>query len=118
MEGKLIPLAYDILAVLIPALVALGIELLRRRIGVEKLQRIQQELQANQQMALLVVKSIEQIWSDKLDGSQKLDEALKLMTQMAAQKGINLKPEEVRMLIEWAVKLMKEEIHKQLPKNS
>lgn len=50
MENQIIQIiSYNLLAVLIPALVALAVEYLRRKLGVEKLKQIQEELAAKQE---------------------------------------------------------------------
>lgn len=63
MEDKLIQLAYDALSVLVPVLAALAVEYLRRRLGTEKMRRIQEELATKQELAALAVRFAQQCWA-------------------------------------------------------
>lgn len=64
-----------------------------------------------QAVAKTVVQAIEQIYKD-LHGDEKLNKALESMSEMLAEKGIQISDLEMRMLIEAAVAEFNEAFHK------
>lgn len=109
MEEKLLNIACDALAILIPVLAAFLIELMRRYIGTEKLRRVHKEFTAKQEIALLAVRVVEQYWSGTLHGEEKVDRAVNIMLLYAQRYGLKFKPHEFNDLIEQAVRRMKDE---------
>jgi LL-H family phage holin len=107
MEDKLLQLAYDLLAILIPALVALAVEYLRRRLGTEKMRKIQEELSAKKELATLAVRFVEQVYRD-LHGEEKYNKAAEWLVEQAGKIGLKLTPEEVKGLIEAALRELKD----------
>jgi len=103
MEDKLVQLAYDLLAILIPALAALAVEYLRRRLGTEKIKRIQEELAAKQELATLAVRFVEQVYKD-LKGEEKYQKAAEWLVAQAEKVGLKLTADEVKGLIEAALR--------------
>lgn len=99
-------LAQTLLAILLPPLVALGIEYLRRRIGIERLQRLQQEFNAKQEWALLAVRYAEQVYKDG-GGADKYNAACEWLSTHAETKGIKLSILEIEGLIESSVQIIK-----------
>lgn len=83
MEAKLLTLAGDLLAILIPILAGLAVEYLRRRLGTEKMKRVQEELNAKQDLALIAIRFAEQVYKD-LHGEEKYQKAAEWL---AAQGG-------------------------------
>ena len=63
-----------ILAILVPVLAALIVELLRRKLGTEKLKQAKEELATKQELALLAVRFVEQVYVD-LHGAEKYQAA-------------------------------------------
>lgn len=108
MEDKLLQLAYDLLAILIPALAALAVEYLRRRLGTEKVKRIQEELAAKQELATLAVRFAEQVYRD-LHGPDKYQKAAEWLAARAGELGLKVTPEEIKGLIEAALRAFKDE---------
>lgn len=109
MEELVLRLAYDALAILITVAVALSIGWLKKRLGVEGLKKVQEELVAKQELTLLAVKAVEQLWGGILHGEEKVQKATEIISQQAAKIGLTLSPEEIRTLVEWAVRTMKDE---------
>jgi LL-H family phage holin len=107
MEDKLLQIAYDLLAILIPALAALAVEYLRRRLGTEKLRKIQTELAAKQELALLAVRFVEQVYT-QLHGPEKYQKAAEWLAARAQERGLALTADEVKGLIEAALRQLKD----------
>lgn len=107
MEDKLLQLAYDLLAILIPALAALAVEYLRRRLGTEKVKRIQEELAAKQELATLAVRFVEQVYRD-LHGPDKYQKAAEWLAARAQEHGLKLTADEIKGLIEAALRQLKD----------
>lgn len=107
MEDKLVQLAYDLLAILIPALAALAVEYLRRRLGTERVKRIQEELAAKQELATLAVRFVEQVYRD-LHGPDKYQKAAEWLAARAQEHGLKLTADEIKGLIEAALRQLKD----------
>ncbi|HHY67368.1 MAG TPA: phage holin [Alicyclobacillus sp.] len=107
MEDKLIQLAYDVLAILIPALAALAVEYLRRRLGTERLKRVQEELATKQELATLAVRFVEQVYTE-LHGQEKFEKAAEWLAGRAQEHGLKLSAIEIDGLIEAALRELKD----------
>jgi LL-H family phage holin len=107
-ENPWVKIAMDVLAVLIPALVALFMEYLRRQLGTEKLKQIQNELVLKQDLAILAVKFIEEAFK-QLKGEEKYEQAAIWLSAQLKQYNIVVAPEELRGLIESALRSLKDE---------
>ncbi|AGL03919.1 phage holin family protein [Desulfoscipio gibsoniae] len=107
MEDKVIQISYDVLAVLIPALVALLFELIRRKLGTENLNKIAVQLETKQDLALLAVRFVEQVYKDA-GGQAKFNEALEWLSARANEHGIKITADEARGLIEAALRELKD----------
>jgi len=117
MEDKLVQLAYDLLAILIPVLAALAVEYLRRRLGTEKVKRIQEELAAKQELATMAVRFVEQVYKD-LHGPDKYQKAAEWLAARAGRYGLALTPDEVKGLIEAALRGFKDAFGEQWGKQA
>lgn len=115
MDDKIILLCYNVLAILIPALCAILIELARRKLGSEKIRKIQAEMQTKQELACLAVKMAEQAFKD-LHGEEKFNQAAKWLTERAVENGITITVDEIKGLIEAAVRMTKDEFGEQWAK--
>lgn len=115
MEDKLFTLASDLLAVLIPALVSFALEYLRRKLGTEKMLQIQEELAAKQDLALLAVRFVEQVYTE-LHGEEKYKAAAKWLAEQAQKRGLKLTDTEIEGLIESALRMLKDEFGEQWAK--
>lgn len=109
MEDLVLRLAYDFLAILITIVVAMLVGWLKKKLGVEGIKKVQEELVAKQELALLAVKAVEQLWGGVLHGDEKVQKAAEFISTQAAKAGLTISPEEIRTLIEWAVRTMKDE---------
>jgi LL-H family phage holin len=109
MEDLVLRLAYDILAILITVAVALLIGWLKKKLAIEGIKKVQEELTAKQELALLAVKAVEQLWGGVLHGDEKVQKATEFISEQAAKVGLAISPEEIRALIEWAVRTLKDE---------
>ncbi|TEB06364.1 phage holin [Pelotomaculum propionicicum] len=107
MDDMLFKLLKGAITVFAPAVLALAIEYLRRRLGTERLQKIQQELAAKQSLARLAVLFVEQAYRD-LDGPEKYAKAAEWLSGRAKEYGIALTPEQIKGLIESAVRTFKD----------
>lgn len=107
MNDILVSLAYDAFLILLPVLAAMLVEWLRRRLGLEKMQRIQKELETKQELAGLAVRLVEQSYQD-LKGEEKYNQAADWLVTQAQQRGINVTADEVKGLIEAAVRTAKD----------
>lgn len=95
------------ITVLLPAVLALALEYLRRRLGTERLQKIQHELATKQSLARLAVLYVEQSCRD-LTSPEKLAMATKWLSGRAKEHGIAVTPEQIEGLTEAAIRTFKD----------
>jgi len=107
MDDRIVTLAYDILSILLPVLAVMLAEWLRRKIGVERLARIQRELQTKKELAALAVKFVEQAYKE-LKGIEKYQVAATWLAAQAVERGINITADEIQGLIEAALRSFKD----------
>ncbi len=107
-EKILMECADGILTVLIPALALLLVELLRRKLGVEKMRTIQEELHAKQELGIMAVRYAEQAYKD-YQGPVKLAHASAWLEKQAKKRGLNVTAAEVEVLVESGLRLLKDE---------
>jgi LL-H family phage holin len=110
-------LAYYLLAILIPTLAALAVEYLRRRLGTERVKRIQEELAMKQELATLAVRFVEQVYKD-LHGPDKYQKAAEWLAARAGELGLKVTPEEIKGLIEAALRTFKDEFGEEWAKQT
>ena len=108
MDERIVALAYDLLAIILPFLAVAAVELLRRKLGVEKMQRIQKELEAKQELATLSVMFVEQAYQE-YKGPQKYHTAAEWLSKRAQEQGLKISAEEIQGLIEAALRGFKDE---------
>lgn len=97
-----------VLGVLLSIAVGFLIVYIKKLIGTEKVQYIQQELKAKEELAKIAVKFVEQAYKE-LKGEQKYIKASEWLSTESSRVGLKLTPEQVRGLIESAVKTMKDD---------
>lgn len=112
MEELLLQIAYDLIAVLIPILVAMVIEFIRKQLGYAKLQKIQQLLQTKENLAILAVRFVEQTFKD-LHGEDKYNQAAIWLSARAQENGLAISDSEIKGLIEAALRKLKDEFSEQ-----
>lgn len=115
MGDMIISLVYDAFLVLLPVLAVMLVEYIRRRLGLEKMQRIKKELETKQELAGLAVRLVAQSYND-LQGEEKYNQAAEWLVTQAKQRGINITLDEVKGLIEAAVRAFKDEFGEQWAK--
>lgn len=112
MSDMVISFAYDAFLILLPVLAAGLVELIRRKLGVEKMQRIQKELETKQELAFLAVRFTEQAYRD-LRGQDKYNQAATWLAKRAQERGIKISVDEIQGLIEAALRSFKDEFGEQ-----
>lgn len=112
MNEQFVSLAYDLLSILLPLLVLGLVELIRRRLGTERMRKIQKELDTKQDLALLAVRFTEQAYRDA-GGPQKYNQAANWLAKRAQDRGIKITEDEVQGLIEAALRMIKDEFGEQ-----
>lgn len=101
-------LAYDLLILLATAAAALLIAWLKKRLGVEGVNKVKAELEAKQELAALAVRFAEQFYND-LHGEEKYQKAAEWLSTRAGELGLKVAPGEVKGLIEAALRAFKDE---------
>lgn len=112
MRMEIIQLAYDALAILVPALVALGIAWLGKRLGVEGMAKLRYQLETKQALAEAAVLFVQQVYY-AIDGPQKYECAAEWLAGRASEMGLPITDLEIQGLIESALKLLKTEFGEQ-----
>lgn len=103
--------------VLAPILVALLAEYLRRKIGVERLKAIQEELVAKEDLVLIAVQFVEQAFKNA-GGEEKLNEALIWVLNEAGKRGIKVSEAEIKGMIESCLRAFKDVYGEEWAKSS
>ena len=98
--------AIDTALYLTPILAALLGEYLRRKIGTERIKKIQAEITAKAELTTAAVNFAEQAYKD-LDGAGKYEKALGWLTGQALKVGLKITVDEAKGLIESAVLALK-----------
>lgn len=101
--------AIDAALYLTPILAALLGEYLRRKIGTEKIKKIQTEIAAKSELTTAAVNFAEQAYQD-LDGAGKYEQALTWLTEQAKKVGLKITVDEAKGLIESAVLALKKAV--------
>jgi len=99
--------AFEFFALLGAGLAVLAVELIRQRIGVEKMKQADIALNAKQELAMLAVKFVEQAYKD-LHGQDKYGKAAEWLADRAKEYGLRITPDEVKGLIEGALRTFKD----------
>jgi len=63
--------------------------------------------------AIMAVKAVEQFWVRTLKGPEKVSKAAEIISDQATRIGLTIPPDEIEVLIEWAVRTMKDEFGEQ-----
>jgi intergrase/recombinase len=105
----LLPLATNLMAILIPIIAGYVITYLHKMITTENIQQIQTQIAIKQGLAYDIVNFIEQVYKD-LNGQAKFTKAVANFMAVAAAKGINITTDEMQLFIESAVKIMKDAV--------
>lgn len=106
LNNAILPALSSILIALLGAAVTYGIQWLKSKGVLAK-------LEANKDIASIVVSAVEQIFQ-KTDGTKKLQVAEDYVSKLLSDRGIKITPDEIRLLIENSVKAMNDSAQKEL----
>jgi len=109
MHDAILRVLYDIIAVLVPILVAYLVAWIQKRLGSEKVQKIIYELETKKELARIAVMFVQQAYKD-LGGPEKYEKAAEWLSDMSEYMGLDLTPDEVKALIEAVLKELKAEL--------
>lgn len=112
MENLIMTVVENILIILVTLAAGFLVAYLRRRLGVEGMQRIEVELALKQELAELAVRFVEQACRD-LHGQEKYNKAAEWLAGRASEVGLRITAEEVKGLIEAALRAFKDEFGEQ-----
>ena len=107
MEDQILKISIDLLAVLIPLFVGFLTKYVKDKLGTENLIKLKAEFEAKKIFAMVAVQFVEQVYN-QLDGPQKYEKAAEWLTARLNEKGMNFTQEEIRGLIESALRIMKD----------
>lgn len=98
----------NILIILVTLAAGAVVVYLKRRLGVEGMQRLEGELALKQELALLAVRFIEQVYLE-MDGQEKYSRAALWLSARLSDYGLTVSPDEIKGLIEAALRELKDQ---------
>ena len=98
----------NVLIILVTLAAGYAVAYLRKRLGVEGMQKIEAELALKQELASLAVRFVEQAFRD-LEGEEKYNQAAQWLAERAGEIGLSVTAEEIKGLIEAALRTFKDE---------
>ena len=98
----------NILIILVTLAAGFIVAYIRKRIGIEGLQKIEAELALKQELAALAVRFVEQAFRD-LKGEEKYNRAAEWLAERAGEIGMTITAVEIKGLIEAALRAFKDE---------
>lgn len=110
MEEIFYKVIYDLLLLLFAVIAVFLANYIKKRIGVERIKQIEAEIAAKQELAQLAVRFVEQVYRD-LHGEEKYNKAAEWLVAQAAKVGLKLTADEVKGLIEAALRELKDSLH-------
>jgi LL-H family phage holin len=84
------------------------ISLLKKKVGIENIKKIEAEIKNNQELAKLVVLYVQKYF-ETADSETKFNEAYVALSEILNEKGITLTETEIKVLIESALKILKKQ---------
>lgn len=105
----------NILIVLVTVAAGFLVAYLRKRLGVEGIQRLETELALKQELAATAVMFIEQVCRD-IGGKEKYSRAAIWLSARLADRGLTASPDEIKGLVEAALRSFKDEFGEQWAK--
>lgn len=84
------------------------ISLLKKKVGIENIKKIEAEIKNNQELAKLVVLYVQKYF-ETADSETKFNEAYIALSEILGKKGIALTETEIKVLIESALKILKKQ---------
>lgn len=116
-DNNFVNILSGVIVMAIPPLVVLSIEFLRRRLGTERLRRIQDEWDTKRDLATAAVRFAEQAYKT-LDGPGKFQKASEFLAREAQKYGLQITSEEVKVLIESSLRMLKDQFADQWAKKT
>lgn len=117
MDDLLLRVLYDVLVLLATVAAGYAVAWFRKRLGVEGMKRIEAELAAKRELAAMAVRFVEQVYRD-LHGEQKYQKAAEWLAARAGELGLKITPEEIKGLIEAALRTFKDEFGEEWAKQA
>lgn len=115
MEALIMAVVENLLIIIVTLVAGFVVAYLRKRLGVEGMQRIEAELALKQELAELAVRFAEQVYKD-YKGEEKYTAASMWLVDRASEAGLNIYKSEVKGLIEAALRAFKDEFGEQWAK--
>jgi len=112
MHDLLSNLLCDVLILITTVAAGYAVALLRKRLGVEGMKRIEAELSTKQELAALAVRFVEQVYRD-FCSEEKYQKAAEWLAGRAKELGFSLTPDEIKGLIEATLRAFKDEFGEQ-----
>lgn len=103
----IINVVYPVATALAGIIAAYFIAWIRKAVGTESLIQIKQQMEIKQGLAYDTVMYVQQVWGH-LDGASRMDKAVDRFVALAGQKDIIVTAEEIEVLLESAVKALKQ----------
>lgn len=115
LQEQLLKLFYDLIILLSTLLATLAVAWLQKRIGIERLKKIENELKMKQELASMAVKFVEQVYRD-LKGEEKYNKAAEWMVKRLQEMRIKITDDEIKGFIEAALRNFKDTFGEQWAK--
>jgi LL-H family phage holin len=115
MDELIMVVVEKLLIILVTIAAGYTVAYLRKRLGVEGMQRIELELALKQELAVIAVRFVEQAFRD-FKGDEKYNLAADWIADRATEKGIKVTADEIKGLIEAALRAFKDEFGEQWAK--
>ena len=108
MHSLIMTIIENALIIIVTLAAGYAVAYLRKRLGVEGMQKIETEIVLKQELATLAVRFIEQLYRD-LNGEEKYSRAALWLSSRLAEKGLEANPDEIKGLIEAALRELKDQ---------
>jgi LL-H family phage holin len=105
----------NVLIIIVTVAAGFVVAYLRKRIGIEGMHKIEAELALKQELAELAVRFVEQVYKD-LHGQEKYSQAAQWLEDRAGEAGLEITANEIKGLIEAALRAFKDEFGEQWAK--
>lgn len=115
MESLVMAIIENLLIIIVTLVAGFVVAYLRKRLGVEWMQKIELELSLKQELAELAVKFVEQVYKD-FKGDEKYTMAAIWLADRISELGLEITESEVKGLIESAIRTLKDEFGEQWAK--
>lgn len=108
MDNLIMAVIENLLMIIVAVVASYAVALIRKRLGVEGMQKFEIELALKQELAVIAVRFVEQAFRD-FKGDEKYNMAADWISDRASEKGIKITPAETKGLIEAALRAFRDE---------